>query len=249
MENEELLRRLRDLDARCAKSCDIVSSFFLTPAEQAAAESWAKFDAQSVFLLSGGRGECERKAAFFLPYYMEPESFDPSEHICLLRIKAGFGEPGHRDYLGAMLGLGIRREWLGDIWISGDTAFVFCLPSVEGLLLSSLEKVGRYGVKVSPAALSDAPAPVVEKKRVSFTVKSPRLDAAVSGMFGISRTQAAHSIGLGEVSLNYLTCLKPDAQVSPGDTVSLRGRGKGVIAESGGMSRKGRLFIEADIFK
>lgn len=249
MENEELSRRLRDLDSRCVKDCDIVSSFFLTPAEQAEASAFAGFEAQSLFLLCGGRDECERKAAFFLPYYMEVSDFEPSEYIKALKIKAGFGQPGHRDYLGSMLGLGIRREWLGDIWVQGDTAFVFCLPSVEKLLLSSLEKVGRCGVKVSQAALADIPAPIIEKRRVSFTVKSPRLDAVVSGMFGISRTQACHSILLGEVSLNYLPCLKPDASVSPGDTISLRSHGKGTLAEAGGVSRKGRLFIEADMYK
>jgi RNA-binding protein YlmH len=249
MENDELLRRAEDLSARCEKNCEVTGTFFLTPAERVQLEAWASYGTDCTVVFSGGRKECERQAAFFLPYYMETDDFKPEEHICCVRAKAGFGEPGHRDYLGAVLGLGIRREWVGDIWIDGGTAYIFCLPSVERHLLASLDKVGRYGVKTQHVELGDVPAPERRVRQVSFTVKSMRLDAVASGLFGLSRTETAKLIESGAASLNYVPCLRTDAPVKGGDVISLRGRGKGTVSGAGGVSRKGRLFVEAEKYE
>lgn len=246
MENDELLRRAEDLARRSEKNGEITHSLFLTPAEQARIKKWARFGAEGRVLFHGGREQTERRAAFFLPYWMDEADFDPTEYIRCVEAASGFGEPGHRDYLGAALALGIDRQWLGDIWIDGGTAYIFCLPSVEGHLLSSLDKVGRFGVKTRCVSLDEAPAPEVRRRRVSFTVKSPRLDAAAAGLFSLSRSECARLIAAGDVSLNYEPCLRPDAAVKEGDVLSLRGHGKGEISAFGGVSRKGRMFLECE---
>lgn len=248
MENDELLRRAADLAERCERTASVTHTAFLTPAEQFALSKWAK-TADCKMLLCGGHPNCERKAAFFLPFYMQEDELCPAEYICALTAKAGFGEPAHRDYLGAALGLGIKREWLGDIWVSGDTATIFCLPSVERHLLDGLSKVGRYGVKTGKAELNDLKAPERKVKKVAFSVKSPRFDAVCAGMFNLSRTAAAEHISAGDASLNYSVCMKLDALVNEGDVISLRGCGKGVVGAPGGTSKKGRQFISAEIYK
>ena len=78
---------------------------------------------------------------------------------------------------------------------------------------------------------------------------SPRLDAVCAGMFRLSRTEAARQIEAGAVSLNYDECLKTDAQVGEGDVISLRGAGKGKLAEIGGSSRKGRQFVTVEVYQ
>jgi len=244
MENDALLRRAADLRRRCEKSGEISHSLFLTPAEQARLADWARSEDCRV-LFHGGREECQRRAAFFLPYWTEASEFVPEEFIRCVEVKAHFGEPGHRDFLGAALALGIDRQWLGDIWLEGGTAYIFCLPSVEGHLLASLDRVGRCGVKTRPVPLSLPSAPRVETRELSFTVKSPRLDAVAAGLFGISRSECARAVAAGELALNYVPCLRPDAPVREGDEMSLRGRGKGRISALGGVSRKGRIFVEA----
>ena len=249
MENDELIKRTEDLARRCEKTASVTHTAFLTPAEQYALEQWSERMPDCNMLLFGGRPECERRAAFFLPFYMEKEDFDAQEHICALRAEASFGEPGHRDYMGAIMGLGIKREWLGDIWVSGHTATIFLLHGVERHLSDSLDKVGRYGVRIVPVALSETEAPERRVKQVSFSVKSMRLDAVTAGMFGLSRSSAAEFIAAGDVSLNYSQCMKADAAVKEGDIISLRGKGKGAGGAGGGMSRKGRLFVNAEIYK
>ena len=79
-------------------------------------------------------------------------------------------------------------------------------------------------------------------------MKSLRLDAVAGAMFGLSRTAAAEQIRLGLVSLNYLPCERTDAPVKEGDVISLRGRGKGCLAEVGGRSKKDRLFVTAQVY-
>lgn len=247
MENSELIKRAEDLSARCRRSGRLTQTNFLTPAERYQLESWAKRGGCEV-IFSGGQEGCERTAAFFLPEWMDTESFDVSEYIRAIRVTAYFGTPGHRDYMGAVLGMGVGREWIGDIRVDGDEAYIFCLPGVERHLVT-IDKVGRCGVKAVAVELSEVPEPVRQVKNVSFSVMSMRLDAVVGGMFDLSRTEAAKQIAYGNVSVNYSVSEKPDLAVKPGDVVSLRGAGKGTVTGTGGTSRKGRLFVYAEIYK
>ena len=247
MENSELIKRAQDLARRCQRSGKVCATGFLSPAEQYEIQTHLGCtDCRLVF--SGGTGDRERRAAFFLPDYMEEDQLDVSDLICAMELKAYFGTPGHRDYMGALLGMGIGREWLGDIQVEEDRAYVFCMNSVLGHLLS-IEKAGRYTVKARQIELSQVPQRHVETKETSFSVMSMRLDAVAAGLFNLSRTEAAKQIAAGNLSLNYSQCLKADCTVKEGDIISLKGRGKGRISGTGGTSRKGRLFVYGEIYK
>ena len=247
MENNELLKRARDLAERCERSGTVCVSGFLSPAEQHELQTRLGYIPCGLVFHGGGEN-CERAAAFFLPDYMTEEMLDVSEYLCAMKLKAYFGQPGHRDYMGALLGMGIGREWLGDIQVEGDTAYVLCMKSVLRHLLS-IEKAGRYTVKASQVPLEEVPARKVETESLSFSVMSPRLDAVAAGLFHLSRTEAAKQIAAGNVSLNYGQCLKADCIVKEGDILSLKGKGKGSISGMGGTSRKGRLFVYGEIYK
>ena len=245
MENSEFFRRIDDLSDRARRRGVVTRTAFLTPAEVYALGQYYRGEG---LVLSGGQRDCQRQAAFFLPEFMTPEDLDISAYIQAVRIEAHFGAPGHRDYLGAALGLGIGRASLGDVRIEESTAHLFCLPSVTPVLLDELKKVGRWGVTVTPCALDDVPPAVLKTRALSFTVKSLRLDAVTGALFGLSRTAAAEQIRLGLVSLNYSVCDRTDAAVNEGDVISLRGHGKGRLAALGGRSKKDRLFVEAEVY-
>ena len=245
----DLLRRALDLSRRAEKYAACTNSSFLTPAEQQETKMLCARERDMTTVFHGGAADCERCCAFFLPSWQEPEDLDPAEAIAALRITAAFGNPGHRDFLGAILGLGVKREALGDIRMADDHTYLLCLENIADYLVQNLEKVGRWGVKVVRIPLNDVPPLVREFKNVTFTVQSPRLDAVCGGMFGLSRTSANAQILQGNVSVNYVPCLKPDAALHTGDVISLRGSGKGTLLEPGGTSRKGRQFIRAEIWK
>ena len=243
---KELLRRAADLAGRCEKTGSVTHTAFLTPAEAFELENWARRERRRV-LLHGGGPDSERRAAFFLPDWLEEDFFEPADYLRAIRLTAYFGTPGHRDYMGALLGMGIGREWLGDIQVKDDHAWVVCMPGVEKHLLS-IDKVGRTTVRAEAIALSELPAPERQVKQKRFSVQSPRLDAVVGGLFSLSRSEAARQIEAGLVSVNYHESLKCDLDVREGDVISLRGKGKGRITELGGTSRKGRLFITGEVF-
>lgn len=173
--------------------------------------------------------------------------FCGGEYIRCIQIRAYYGTPGHRDYLGALLALGVRREWLGDIWVRAQEAWVFCLPSVAGQL-TGLEQAGRVSVKAQEVPLSAVPSPEQKRKAVHFTVQSPRLDAVLSEIFRLSRSSTVKLIAAGAASRNHLQCLKNDAPISEGDVLSLKGHGKAAVTEIGGESRKGRTYVTAEIY-
>ena len=245
MEND-LLRRAEDLLDRCERTCTVTATNFLTPAEVLRLSNWAKHRGCAL-VLCGGAENTERKVGFFLPDWLAPEDFDAGEEIRAVRITHRFGTLSHRDYLGALLGLGVKREWLGDILPDEGGATVFCLKSIESHLLT-LEQVGRWGVKTAPIALSEVTPPQRKVKPVSFTVQSARLDAVTAGLFHLSRTAAAERIRVGDVHLNYELCQRPDAAVQPGDILSLRGSGKAQLTAQGGQSRKGKVFLTGEIW-
>ena len=250
MEDGELIRRAEDLSARCARTGSISHTLFLTPAEAFRIEQWARCGAECTVLLHGGCEGAERRIAFFLPDWTDENDFDPAEYICALEGVAAFGTPGHRDWLGAALALGIGREWLGDILVEENRAVLLCLSSVQQHLLLNLDKVGRCGVKLRPLPLDEITPPERTLEERVFSVQSPRLDAVCAGTFRMSRAAAAEAIAAGLLSLNYSVCLKPDAPVRKGDILSLRGKGKAVVLDTGSRaSKKGRLFVKAGIYK
>ncbi len=247
MENSELLRRAEDLLRRCEKNGVLTATNFLTPAERFRLERWAKTQPGCRMVFSGGHPDCERTVGFFLPDYLEEEWLPLDEHIRAFELSAPFGSPGHRDYLGALLGMGIGRERLGDIWVKENTAVIFCLPGVEKHLLS-IDKVGHDTVRARSVSLGEVMPPERKVKQKSFSVQSLRLDAVVGGLFDLSRTEAARQVEAGTVSLNYEICDRCDAPVHEGDILSLRGKGKGRITGLGGTSRKGRQFVNGEIY-
>ena len=246
MDEHELIRRAEDLAAQCERKNRLTATAFLTPAERRLLERRFARGPRPVFF--GGHPDCERTLAFFLPDYLDETELDAAEYIRAIRLTAHFGTPGHRDYMGALLGMGIARDRLGDIWVSGDTATVFCLPGVEKHLLS-IDKVGRVSVTAEELPLSEAEPPERKVEAISFSVMSPRLDAVAAGMFRLSRTEAARRIALGMVIVNDLPSDKTDLPIREGDVISLRGAGKGRVASFGGNSRKGRLFVNAEIYR
>lgn len=250
MEQNDFIKRIQDLASRCARQNCVTATSFLTPAECYELKDFHCPEDVHLFL-SGGIPGCERQIAFFLPWFEEESSFAAEElgsYIKAVRVRCGFGTPGHRDYLGAVLALGLERDRIGDILISGDTAFLFCTASVLNVLTGELDHVARFGVKTEEIPLSEVSAPERKVKKMNFTVKSLRLDAVTGDLFGLSRTAAQEAIRLGIVTLNYTPCEKADASVKEGDVISVRGKGKGQVTAIGGRSKKDRLFIEAEVF-
>lgn len=244
----ELQKRLCDLADNTARTNRQSSTAFLTPAESAEAMKFCRTRHDVTYLFSGGFDGAERVRLFFLPDYISEEDFPLDENITAIHAKCPFGNPSHRDWLGSLMGLGIKREAVGDIFALGDEGYILCTPQIAGFICDNLTKIGRFGVKCQKVSLSDIRVPEPVFDVVSGTVASLRADTVLSLAFGISRTKAAELIRDGKFSLDHVEETSPSREICEGALLSLRGYGRARLAGIGGMSKKGRQFIEIHVF-
>ena len=152
----------------------------------------------------------------------------------------------HRDFLGALMSLQIKREMIGDILPGVGQCVLFAHENAAPLILSEIGQIGRVGVKAQrgfdPAALTP---PRFEEREI--TLASLRLDAVVAALTGCSRESAASLVKGGGVQLNYVGNIPGSRQVSEGDVLSVRGYGKYRIAGLLGETRRGRRKLQ--VFK
>ena len=213
---------------------------FLTPHERALAERLAP---EAVFC--GGVPDAERTVAVFLPEWAPAEDAERCAGLAALRIErrdAGRGGAlTHRDYLGAILALGLRRDAVGELLVREDGCDAVVTEAAAALLVRELESVGRVPVRTERTERVGAREQRFEERR--DTVASARLDALTAAAFSLARGRAAEAVEAGRVFVNGALCEKPDREVRSGDRIALRGAGKCEILIPGGVSRKGRLCV------
>lgn len=150
----------------------------------------------------------------------------------------------HRDFLGSLMGLNIKREYIGDIIVeNGNTAFVFIERKISPVIASELLSVGKFSASAQyyydEVKVSDAENFTPK----TATVASLRLDNVLSAMLNVSRSEAARLIKTGIVTVNHIHTDTLHFEICGDDTVTVKGFGKFKIVQIGGQSRKNRTFI------
>ncbi|MDO4544526.1 MAG: YlmH/Sll1252 family protein [Bacillota bacterium] len=202
----------------------------------------------------GGYEDAERTLAVFFPDYVEPWQFnekgllsDAPEDcpLSIIRIKAPAGgrKLTHRDYLGSLTGLGLKREMIGDILTTENGADVIIMDEIKGFLLLNYSKAGRANLLLEAVNLMELSIPETKTALVKDTVASLRLDNLVASAFSMSRAKAAEAIRTGIVFIDSAQAEKPDMQVAEGAKLVLRGKGKAYLRQVGGRTRKDRIAI------
>ena len=216
---------------------------FLSPAEQRSALDLLHAAAiHGGYALIGGYETAERRTLCFLPEWQE----EPDTESLLSALRISFREEDrltHRDLLGSLMALGVKRSKVGDILVSPDAADVIVSAETAEYLQTQWSGAGRVRFRPETIPLDRLRVPPQRVRELRDTVAGLRLDAVASTGFSVSRAKAAELIASGRVQLNYRETLKPDAQVAQGDVVSARGLGKFELSEVGGLSKKGRTSI------
>ena len=197
----------------------------------------------------GGYEDAERRVCAFLPDYLDSASFDG---IACVRVQTAAALPKpltHRDYLGSLMGLGLKRETVGDILVREDGADILVLSEMQSFLLTHFDAAARARFTAQPIALTDVIVPDVLTSLERDTVPSLRLDCVLSSAFHLSRGNAGEYIDAGKVFVSGCQILKRDAKVNEGDKLVIRGKGKAVLKSVGGLSKKDRIFIEIEVYK
>lgn len=190
------------------------------------------------YTLFGGFEDAERKMIAFIPEGMEADF-----PIAAVKFTGRtISKLTHRDFLGSIMGLGIKREKCGDIIINENECFALMQREMASFTANSLIKVGREGVHAEFSELSFIKIPERQFKEQTGTVASLRLDAVLALFCGCGRNAAIEKIKSGRVFVSGICVEKPDYHLNDGDVISVRGTGKAIL-KIGGKSKKDRVFI------
>ena len=243
-EEKMILAKALDEFERCRREKRICHTDFLDMRMQGLLEKELKYSGADWFF-DGGYDTSERRMAVFLPEWAEKKDFYEDDPMEILRVthKEGGKALTHRDYLGSILGLGISRAKIGDIIVCSKGADIIIDRELEEFLLTSYFKAGRTELSLSAVPITEIDLSEIKTELINDTLASLRLDAFLAAAYRCARSKAQEAIKQGLVFVNNAECLKPDREISEGDVVVLRGRGKCVLEEVGGTSKKDRIFI------
>ena len=245
MTNDQIIRaRLSDL-AKTAYNQNIYTySNFLSPEELSLLEDMENDISYIHHACFGGNELCMRQVVGF----GSEEEFGYSGHfpISLIRITpltAKFSDDlNHRDFLGALMHLGIERDVIGDILIKDNTGYVFCLEKIADFICDELTKVKHTNVKCEITGL-DIPALAPTLVDEEFPVASLRLDGIIASLIKCSRKEALSLFEEKRVTLNGRTTGRNSTLLKDGDVFSVRGHSKFIFDHSGGSTRKGKIYV------
>lgn len=242
-DERRLMRRVEEL-CRVAVSRGIPRyTGFLSDREQSLAHAACNKAGCNCIRFWGGFDAAERRVLC-----IEPPDAWQEEPLAYLQCTA-YGDklPTHRDYLGAILGLGLERSCVGDLLADPereDTFYAVILADKQEFINAELTGAGHCTVHT--ACIDALPARLAESRERTLqeaTVPSLRADAVLAAMLHTSRTRAAEYIAAGRVEINHLPLKAAHETAYAADIFTVRGVGRFKLAAIGGKSRKDRLFI------
>ena len=246
---ELLKKRFAELAEKSYRNNQYVFTNFLNLAEMNAFYEMKKEISYVPYTVFGGTENCERLMIRFgseeLLGYEEPFPI-----CCLLAeplIEKFADNFTHRDFLGAIMNLGIEREVVGDIAIKGKKAYIFCTEKIAPYIAENLVQVKHTSMNCT--VLESAPdilKPTLEKREV--TAASERIDAVLGKLCNLSRSQSVLAFREKKIFVNGQQCENNSYQLKCGDVVTYRGFGKFVYEGVKYETKKGKICAEVSVY-
>lgn len=234
---------------RSAQLHELKRTDFLDPRQAQIVTTLANRSGDVQLRLDGGYSGAERCRAIIGPEYRYLD--DEPAGLSVLAVSSEGGthlELDHGDYLGALLGLGIKRDRVGDIHVHEQHCHIIIADEIADYLNIHLRQVHRVNVLTEIIPLSELQAVVPELQEMSFTVASMRLDGIASDVHRISRTKIVDPIRAGRCRVNWKTEEDPSETLHEGDIVSIKGLGRFKVLEADGVTKKGRIRVKVGKF-
>ncbi|MBQ4340720.1 MAG: RNA-binding protein [Firmicutes bacterium] len=247
-EDKLLIAGIEDKREQCEERYMITNTAFLDVRQRSVAEIHLKKCTAKNWVFRGGYPQAERCILMFLPEYVDEDEAGPLSAVRINKPQKA-GDLSHRDYLGALMGLGIKRECIGDILVRSGGADIIVLEEICDYILLNFSKAGRVYLEAEKISLNEIRVPEQKFREKIDTVASLRLDNIISSAFNVPRTTAAAAIKSGLIFVGNIQTEKADLQIKEGDVIAYRGKGKCCLAEIGGKSRKDRQYIRINIYE
>ena len=246
---DELLfkKRVSELRKRAEFSYHTEFTDFLTLSEIEVAKSVLNGSNHMFF---GGHEDTERCILCIASdeITITPDLF-PISRIKIVPKNPKFSEAfSHRDILGSVLGLGLERDVIGDIYVKEKEAYLFCAEKIAVFLTEHLEQIRHTNVLCQILQTEELTFQR-EVREISRTVSAIRIDAVVAAAFGVSRSSAATAVTTGKVFINGRETTSPSFPVKESDVISFRGQGKARLKEIGSLTKKGRIVVTIERYQ
>lgn len=247
------LVRIIDKAEVALKRHEVKNTDFLTPIQAKYSKQILSGIAGLSFASTGGYPAAERSLISIFPDYFDMSFVEPPLAALELAGNCQFSNVSHRDYLGAILGLGLKREKLGDIILhkgEGEKlqyCHIVVSTEIKDYIIYNLDKIGSMSVSVKEISLDQIKPLVHSFRELSGSVASLRLDAVVALVCNISRGAGQALIGRDQVNVNWEVINKAAYEVSIGDVISIRGKGRFYIDNIKGLTKSGRIALQYKI--
>lgn len=250
MQKEELMlqKRLIELSRLSYQRGIVTFSDFLNLNELNILHTIPKHELDSAYVTFGGYDHSERQMVAFLPDALCYEYEYPISVIKISPLQKKFSDTlSHRDYLGAILNLGIERCKMGDILVEEHSSILFIHQSLENFITGELTRIKHTSVI---ATIEDIQSFHYEPKtkEIKGSVSSLRLDSLLALAFSSSRSKLVAFIEGGKVYVNGKLITSNGYQVKENDIVSVRGLGRFRYLETMSKTKKGRYYVTLELF-
>ncbi|MCR2803684.1 YlmH family RNA-binding protein [Paenibacillus soyae] len=248
-EEKPFVDRVLEWVDRSASQHELKRTDFLDPRQAQILTMLASRNPDVTVRLEGGYADAERVRALIAPDYRDLDS--ESAGIAVLEVNpsgATYQDLDHGDFLGALLGLGIKRDRIGDIHVHDAFAHIIVTDEIADYLNVHLRQVHRLNVLTDILPLSELKTVEVKLEEMSLTVASMRLDGIASDVYRVSRSKIVDPIRAGRCRVNWKSEEDPSEQLKQGDVVSFKGLGRFKVLEVDGVTKKGRIRVKIGKF-
>lgn len=248
-ENDLLIAKVLDKKKICNSKNKITYTDFLNEKEQRVIEKNVKLENAFFY---GVNENADRKILVFYPEKLTEELVRKSLKSVLSGIRIilkndQIGNYEHKNYLSALIKIGIDRGKIGDILVDDYGADIIAFDMNKEFIIQSLSELTRFRkANIDVIPIDDIKQKIDRFEESTIIVSSMRIDNIVAELAGCSRINADEYINSEKVFVNYETALKGSKTIFEGDIVTIRGKGKFRIDGLVRNTRNNRFVIKVN---
>ena len=191
--------------------------------------------------------DSDRRQIAFVPESFMKEDFENSDFLdfpCKLikiSVNSKFKEYRHKDFLGSLMGINIKRELMGDLILEDEAGYIPVSSKIVDIVLAELKQIGKAPCKseiLEFEKMKELPGYTYDDKLI--TVPSKRLDSIVSAITNLSRNKSVEPIEKGKVLVDYAEEKNKSRILEIGSLITIRGFGKYKLFSDRGETKKGK---------
>lgn len=193
---------------------------------------------------------CEKCIILFIPDFIQ--NIEYQEYVSCIKIEcANFSKLKHKDFMGSIYSLGVKNEYIGDIFLVDNACYVFVIKTIEKYILDNLLKVSNQNVECKSLSLDSKE---LDKLKIDYIKKeyiipSRRIDALLSEVYNISRKKVKEKIMAKDLYINSKECTDASFEFCQGDIVSFKRCGKFKVGNELRKTKSGNICIEINRYK